>query len=162
MSSIRGTENRKAVGERLRSERERIGLSQVAAAKELGVSREALRKYETGENVPGGEVLGLAMNLGIDVRYVLVWLRQGERGSGILQAGLERPDLAVMGVAEDGPIYADRRVHTLINRLSSEEVRAIAPILDALMGDPRLLGVASTWTAEQWAALVNLAEAFRR
>jgi transcriptional regulator with XRE-family HTH domain len=79
MSSIRGSsdESRKLIGERLRSERERLALSQVAAAKALDVSREAIRKYEAGENVPGGEALAYALEIGMDVRYVLTGLREG-------------------------------------------------------------------------------------
>lgn len=63
------------MGTRLRSERERLGLSQQKAADGVGVRREMWVKYEGGAE-PGAGVLAAASRLGIDVLYVLSGQRQ--------------------------------------------------------------------------------------
>jgi transcriptional regulator with XRE-family HTH domain len=68
-------ENFVSLGERLREERNRIGLSQVKLADLCGLSREMIGKYETGRNVPGGEVLFLLAKAGADIGYILTGQR---------------------------------------------------------------------------------------
>lgn len=60
---------------RLVEERARTGYSQVSFARELGISREALRLYEIGQSGLSAEVLAKAASLGVDVQYVLVGVR---------------------------------------------------------------------------------------
>lgn len=64
------------VGERLAEERARVPLGVGALAEACGVSRDAQRRFESGENLPGGAYLIAAAAQGVDVRYVLT----GERG----------------------------------------------------------------------------------
>ena len=58
-------------GERLRSERERLGLTQQAMADAAGVRREMWSKYERGVAVPGGDVFEALAALNIDLMFVL-------------------------------------------------------------------------------------------
>jgi len=60
---------------RLVEERTRIGYSQAALARELGISREGVRLYEIGQNGLSGEFLAKAAGLGVDVQYVLTGVR---------------------------------------------------------------------------------------
>lgn len=60
---------------RLVEERTRTGYSQVSFARELGISREAVRLYEIGQSGLGAEVLAKAASLGVDVQYVLTGVR---------------------------------------------------------------------------------------
>lgn len=66
-----------AQGERLRSERERLGLSQAEVAKKLRISRFTQIKYEAGARSPDGEYLYRFGGLGADTGYVLF----GERST---------------------------------------------------------------------------------
>lgn len=58
-------------GERLRSERERLGLTQQAMADAAGVRREMWSKYERGVAVPGGDVFEALADLHVDLMFVL-------------------------------------------------------------------------------------------
>lgn len=60
---------------RLVEERSRVGYSQADLARQLGVSRETLRRYEIGESGLSGEFLAQAAGLGVDVQYVLTGVR---------------------------------------------------------------------------------------
>ncbi|MDD5297643.1 MAG: helix-turn-helix transcriptional regulator [Rhodocyclaceae bacterium] len=66
---------REDIAVRLAEERTRVGYSQVAFARELGISREGLRQYETGQSGISGEFLAKAASLGVDVQYVLTGIR---------------------------------------------------------------------------------------
>lgn len=63
---------KETIGSRLRSEREKLNLSQTTFAKMAGASRRAQISYETDEQIPGGKYLSEIANLGVDVPYVLV------------------------------------------------------------------------------------------
>lgn len=61
--------------------RKKAGLSQDALAERLGVSRQAISKWETGESVPDtGKLLPLANALGVSLDWLLS--EDGTRGSG--------------------------------------------------------------------------------
>ena len=75
--------NLQHIGERLRGERARLGLSQVVFADACGVNRSTLATWEKGEQSPTAAVLAMMAGLGVDVLYVVT----GERaplGSGAL------------------------------------------------------------------------------
>lgn len=63
-------------GDRLKEERERLGLSQAAAGAAAGVSREMWGKYERGA-MPGGEVILSLAGTGFDMNYLFT----GQRGA---------------------------------------------------------------------------------
>ena len=62
------------VGNRLREERERLGLTQAEAGALVGVSREMWGKYERGA-LPGGEVLVSLGSGEMDILYILTGQR---------------------------------------------------------------------------------------
>lgn len=64
-------------GERLREERERLGLSQQQAADAVQIRREMWSKYERGLVSPGADVFIGMTGLRIDVMYVLTGVRHG-------------------------------------------------------------------------------------
>lgn len=68
------------IGERIREERERMGLSQTDFAALAGHSRSAQAAYERGEKVPGGNYLSALTDAGCDVLYIL----SGNRTPGVL------------------------------------------------------------------------------
>ncbi|BAN51427.1 helix-turn-helix domain-containing protein [Metapseudomonas resinovorans] len=60
-----------AIGERLKSERDRLGLSQLEMCALTGVSRKTQFNYENGERFPDALYLETLMKKGLDVLYVL-------------------------------------------------------------------------------------------
>lgn len=61
--------------ERLKSEREALGLSQQVLAERTGVSLRSQQNYESGSRVPDAEYLAAIAAVGADVLYVLTGLR---------------------------------------------------------------------------------------
>lgn len=57
------TEREKAFGRRLRAAREAAGLSQAFVGERLGVSRQAVGQWETGETSPNPETLRILADL---------------------------------------------------------------------------------------------------
>lgn len=60
---------------RLKDDRTRLGYSQADFARKLEISREGLRLYENGAREIGAEFLAKAVQLGVDVQYVLTGIR---------------------------------------------------------------------------------------
>ncbi len=65
-------------GERLKSERERLGYSQAKFGKACGVGRTAQFNYERGEREPGLSYMKAAEALGVDAFYVFSGTRKEE------------------------------------------------------------------------------------
>ncbi len=63
------TEN--ALAERLKEERKRLDMSQKEIAQKVSVNRETWSRYETAKMLPSTVVLLNAMELGLDVAYVI-------------------------------------------------------------------------------------------
>jgi len=59
------------LGQRLREERKRLLSSQRELADVCNITREAIGRYERGENIPGGDVLAKMAEAGADVLYIL-------------------------------------------------------------------------------------------
>ena len=73
--------------------RKRAGLSQEALAERLGVSRQAVSKWETGEALPEtGKLAALAAELGVSVDWLLseAELEESQARSGDWTEGLPK------------------------------------------------------------------------
>ncbi len=66
-----------SIGERLREERKRLGLSQDALCQIGGVQRRAQVNYEADERQPDAAYLAAVAAAGVDVLYVLTGSRDG-------------------------------------------------------------------------------------
>ena len=64
-------------GERLREERERLGMNQTAFAAQGGVQKRAQVNYEASERYPDVAYLGALATVGVDVQYVVTGVRSG-------------------------------------------------------------------------------------
>lgn len=65
---------------RIKEARLKRGLSQADLADRVGVSRQAVGLYETGERKPGGDVLvRMSYELGVSSAYLLGWSDSPER-----------------------------------------------------------------------------------
>jgi len=69
-----------SIGERLRSERLRLGLSQPALGEVAGVTKKTQMLYEAGERFPDAEYLAAIATAGADVLYVVT----GQTGGNTL------------------------------------------------------------------------------
>lgn len=70
------------IGLRLKEERERLGLSQVAMGDIGGVKKLTQLKYEKGESCPDAFYLASLSKFGLDVQYVVI----GVRSASVLTA----------------------------------------------------------------------------
>jgi transcriptional regulator with XRE-family HTH domain len=69
------------IGDRLREERERLGLNQQDFGALGGVARNAQSRYEKGERAPDTDYLEALRQSGVDIVYVLIGTRLGASGS---------------------------------------------------------------------------------
>ncbi|UTH73324.1 helix-turn-helix transcriptional regulator [Chromobacterium sp. IIBBL 290-4] len=65
------------IGDRLREERNRLGLTQQDGAKAAGVGYTTYMAYEAGRSFPNAEALNLLHAVGFDVLYVVTGVRNG-------------------------------------------------------------------------------------
>ncbi|MGM3189862.1 helix-turn-helix domain-containing protein [Dickeya dadantii subsp. dieffenbachiae] len=63
------------IGTRLREERERLGLSQVAMGDIGGVKKLTQLNYEKGDRMPDAAYLNAVSKIGVDVQYVVTGVR---------------------------------------------------------------------------------------
>lgn len=81
-------------GERLRQERERLGLSQSTLAEKLGVHRNTVVRYEAGKREPAVEYLSALAELGADFGFLLSGERTTANSAYSLAAALVLPAVA--------------------------------------------------------------------
>jgi len=78
------------IGERLREERNRLGMSQPAFAAIAGTTKQTLFSWETGKTGPDAFQIALLAEAGVDVLYVLT----GQRTPSVAQS--LKPDEAAL------------------------------------------------------------------
>lgn len=69
------------IGERLKEERERLGLNQTEFAAKAGASKNSQYNYEKGERSPDAVYLAAADEMGVDLLYVVTGRRTPEAAS---------------------------------------------------------------------------------
>lgn len=91
------------LGSRFAEERKRLKLTQVAASGLCKVRREMIGRYESGDSIPGGEVLCAFADAGADVSYIVRGIRSAPLGDDRLWQlikGLDKDaELTEKGVA---------------------------------------------------------------
>lgn len=139
-------------GSRLKEERQRLGFSQTAFARELDVHRNSLARYESGARQPEENVIARACRLGADERY----LRSGERStaescyrlaaSRLLPSIADRAKLCGDAVLSLLELAAEEEDLRRALQRGSENSCAIAPdwlsLIDALFENGALLAQA--------------------
>jgi transcriptional regulator with XRE-family HTH domain len=79
--------------ERLREERERLGLTQDEVVKATGISKRSYCAYEAGDTTPNAKFLASLIGIGMDVSYLLT----GQRSQPLApQALLPKSDRALL------------------------------------------------------------------
>ena len=114
-----------AVGARIRSRREEIGLSQVALGAEIDLTFQQIQKYETGANrVGAGRLFDISVILGVPVEFFYRDVRFNRGKSHDIACD---DSVAKLGQSEDGRALArtfvkitDRKLRKAIVRLVTE------------------------------------------
>src|SRR5262245_2986339 len=80
----------KPIPERIREAREARGLTLDGFAEEIGVTRQAVAQYETGQSAPGGEVLSRIIAVTAQPLSFFVTVRDRARGGTPFWRSLKR------------------------------------------------------------------------
>lgn len=71
-------------GEKIAAQRRKTGLSQEALAEQLGISRQAVSRWETNESLPDTErIIQLARIFGVSTDYLLLEEREQAESAGV-------------------------------------------------------------------------------
>lgn len=92
-----------SIGDRLRSERERLKLSQAALAEYGGVKPLTQHSYEKGSSYPNADYLARVNDLGIDAMYVIT----GARAKPAQALPGSEPEMAALMALQNRGIYPD-------------------------------------------------------
>ncbi|MBA1289160.1 helix-turn-helix domain-containing protein [Pseudomonas japonica] len=102
------------IGDRLREERERLGLNQTDFAARFGVSKNTQYNYEKGERSPDAVYLCAVQNAGVDALYILL----GKRAS----------------VTADSLTAIESEIVDYLRRMSAYNVESVRRMAYALAG----------------------------
>ena len=95
--------------------RKKNGLSQEALAESLGVSRQSVSKWETGEATPEvNKLLSLSKLFGVTTDYLLNDETEEENVSETAKNEMPSSDFEVTSISESRPIKKGRSVRTLV------------------------------------------------
>jgi transcriptional regulator with XRE-family HTH domain len=118
---------RRRLGERIKSAREKMGLTQGQVAKILGISRGAVGQWEIGLGAPATERLGMLSGyLGVSLDWLL---DNAEQAGGPGAAGA-----AAQGATMEGAAMAGAAMHDL---LLLEEARQLGVNLPLIVAEAR-------------------------
>lgn len=105
-----------SIGNRLKEERERLGMTQDQFSNACGVRRRAQSTYENGERCPDSKYLEAASNIGVDVGYVLTGRQRRQDDSQHMDfhdfgwAAAE-----VLGISEQDLLVATNKLNAKMN-----------------------------------------------
>lgn len=116
--------------------RKKNGLSQEALAESLGVSRQSVSKWETGEATPEvSKLLSLSKLFGVTADYLLNDEMEEENVSETAKNEMPSSDFEVTSVSESRPIKKGRNVRTLVIILLICIVLCmLLPLITAILG----------------------------
>lgn len=102
-----------SIGERLRSERKRLGLNQADLGKAGGVQLLAQSNYENGKRTPSAEYLSAVAKQGVDVQYVLTGVHAIQLDSFDCTDAVSIPVFDLEAAAGHGtPLDAENVIYT--------------------------------------------------
>lgn len=104
-----------SIGNRLREERERLGLSQPAMSEICGVTMRSQRNYEKDERLPDAGYLASAAQAHVDVLYVLI----GHRSAGV--SNLTNEETALLDNFRHSPPAAQKALKTTSDLLAKRD-----------------------------------------
>ena len=130
------------IGERLRSARDGLKLTQAALAKQAGVGRSTIVHYETGKILPGGmELIKLAKALNVSPNYILSGTERffdSEEPEHVLASGdvavmAPRVVLCLMALDQDvRESFSSLLMNMIKQKLDSDQYEQFSMMLNAL------------------------------
>lgn len=118
-------------GERLREERERLGLSQGEFASKAGVHRNTQVRYETGRTQPLPGYLDTIKNMGVNTNYLFTGGKDEKRLLMSLEQDLEffgQAFVDVLGIPEDQLLAARTSINQVMAEHKPDEARLDATL----------------------------------
>ena len=102
-----------SIGERLKEERERLGLSQLAFGELGGVKKLAQLNYEKGDRYPDAQYLAALARFGVDVQYVVT----GDRSV----SSMPQDEARLIELYRAAPVVVKAAVLSALTNGSSQE-----------------------------------------
>lgn len=118
-------------GERLREERERLGLSQGEFASKAGVHRNTQVRYETGRTQPLPGYLDTIKSMGVNTNYLFTGGKDEMRLPGSLEQDLEffgQAFVDVLGIPEDQLLAARAAINQVMAEHKPDDARLDATL----------------------------------
>lgn len=107
------------ISERLKSERENLGLSQQALADLLGISLRSQQNYEKGDRSPDSAYLAAIAAAGADVLYILTGQRAGGASAPPPPRAVSEGDRILLDNFHAAPAQVQAGVKTALGAFAS-------------------------------------------
>ena len=111
----------RVISERLKAERESLGLSQQALADRVGVSLRSQQNYESGDRIPDATYLGAMAAIGADVLYILTGQRTGDASAPGLTRAVSEGDRILLDNFHAAPAGVQAGVKTTLDSFAPAE-----------------------------------------
>lgn len=105
--------------DRLREEREALGLSQQALAERCGITARSQRNYESGERLPDAGYLAAIAAAGADVLYILTGQRAGGASAPPPPRAVSEGDRILLDNFHAAPAQVQAGVKTALGAFAS-------------------------------------------
>ena len=117
------------ISDRLREQREALGLSQQALAEKCNISARSQRNYESGERLPDAGYLAALAAAGADVLYILT----GQRAGGVKPAPtLTAEEETMLGYFRDASKEVRRAALGALLGARAADAPAISPVVQVI------------------------------
>lgn len=102
-----------SIGSRLKAERERLGLSQLAFGELGGVKKLAQLNYEKGDRFPDAQYLAALAKFGVDVQYIVTGIHS--------VSSMSQDETRLVELYRAAPVVVKAAVLSALTNGSSEE-----------------------------------------
>lgn len=129
--------NKSLIGERLKNERLRLGLTQDQAAQKCDVRRETWGRYERGQLEMGSTVFRAFVALGADMQYIISGIRAQDSEVNTLKSSFEFIETLPLEQREESRQLLESGIREQSSKLAmrSKKRQDLMLILDGLVDD---------------------------
>ncbi|MDD5028499.1 MAG: helix-turn-helix transcriptional regulator [Rhodoferax sp.] len=105
--------------ERLKAERQNLGLNQDDMAKKVGVSKRSYCAYEAGETAPSAKLLASLALMGVDIAYILTGQRTGGASAATPARAVSEGDRILLDNFHSAPEAVQSGIKTALGAFAS-------------------------------------------